>query len=145
MITVTKIFSFETAHAIFGYEGPCKHIHGHSYHLYVTVSCHVGDDMPLAAPGFLIDFRELKAIVQRNVIDELDHALVLSEDFLQHHTFPGRPGNLRTWSMEPSAENMLFFIRKQLENRLPDGVFLHQLKLFETEGSYAEWFHGQGP
>jgi 6-pyruvoyltetrahydropterin/6-carboxytetrahydropterin synthase len=38
MISITKIFRFETAHAIFGYEGPCAHIHGHSYELHVSVA-----------------------------------------------------------------------------------------------------------
>ena len=36
-IRVTKSFSFETAHALYGYDGLCKNIHGHSYKLYVTV------------------------------------------------------------------------------------------------------------
>lgn len=38
IIRVTKEFRFEMAHALFGYDGPCKDIHGHSYKLSVTVS-----------------------------------------------------------------------------------------------------------
>ena len=37
MLLLTKIFDFETAHAIDGYNGMCKNIHGHSYELHVTV------------------------------------------------------------------------------------------------------------
>jgi 6-pyruvoyltetrahydropterin/6-carboxytetrahydropterin synthase len=36
-IRVTKLFRFEMAHALNGYDGPCKNIHGHSYELQVTV------------------------------------------------------------------------------------------------------------
>ena len=37
VIRVTKSFSFEMAHALWNYDGPCKNIHGHSYKLFVTV------------------------------------------------------------------------------------------------------------
>ena len=36
-IRITKHFDFETAHALYGYDGKCKNIHGHSYQLYVTI------------------------------------------------------------------------------------------------------------
>ena len=39
-IRITKQFSFETGHALYGYDGKCKNIHGHSYQLFVTV---IGD------------------------------------------------------------------------------------------------------
>ena len=37
MIRITKKFDFEAGHALFGYDGKCKNLHGHSYKLYVTV------------------------------------------------------------------------------------------------------------
>ena len=37
VIRLTKEFSFEAAHALEGYDGPCREIHGHSYRLFVTV------------------------------------------------------------------------------------------------------------
>lgn len=36
-IRITKQFNFETGHALYGYDGKCKNVHGHSYKLYVTV------------------------------------------------------------------------------------------------------------
>ena len=36
-IRITKQFNFETAHALYGYDGLCKNVHGHSYKLDVTV------------------------------------------------------------------------------------------------------------
>ena len=37
VIRLTKEFSFEAAHALDGYDGPCREIHGHSYRLFMTV------------------------------------------------------------------------------------------------------------
>ena len=36
-IRITKKFAFETGHALYGYDGKCKNVHGHSYKLSVTV------------------------------------------------------------------------------------------------------------
>ena len=36
-IRITKEFSLETGHALYGYDGLCKNVHGHSYKLYVTI------------------------------------------------------------------------------------------------------------
>ncbi len=43
MIRLTKIFNFEMAHALYGYDGPCKNIHGHSYQLEVTIAGNLKD------------------------------------------------------------------------------------------------------
>ena len=57
MLSITKIFNFEMAHAINGYDGACKHIHGHSYQLFVSVSFAKNDSEYIAPPGFIIDFK----------------------------------------------------------------------------------------
>lgn len=60
MLMVTKIFQFEMAHAIYGYPGACKNIHGHSYELHVTVSADYKKRSYIPDTGFIIDFKELK-------------------------------------------------------------------------------------
>ena len=37
-IRITKQFTFEAGHALYGYDGKCKNLHGHSYKLFVTVA-----------------------------------------------------------------------------------------------------------
>lgn len=139
MLQVTKIFRFETAHAIHGYPGPCNHIHGHSYELHVTLTSTGAINEYIAAPGFFMDFKELKKLVKDSVIDQFDHCLILSEDYLKEHPGLTESVNLRTWLVEPSAENMLLFIRDLLQKGLPEGVLLYRLRLYETRDSYAEW------
>ncbi|MBL7760016.1 MAG: 6-carboxytetrahydropterin synthase [Sediminibacterium sp.] len=139
MLQVTKIFRFETAHAIHGYNGHCRNIHGHSYVLHVTVGTEISDQEYLPKPGFVIDFKDLKKMVNEIIVNQFDHHLILSEDFLAEHPNTGTPENLIIWKMEPTAENILLYIRNRLLKALPANMLLRKLKIYETSDSYAEW------
>ena len=79
LIRITKEFKFEMAHALMGYDGPCRNIHGHSYSLKVTVAGYPITDENHPKLGMVMDFGDLKKIVKEAVIDEFDHALVLNK------------------------------------------------------------------
>lgn len=138
MLRLTKIFTFETAHAIYGYTGACKNIHGHSYELHVTVASPADDDNFLTATGIAFDFKEIKQIVGSAVIRQFDHKLILSARFLAAHPAFSLPENLLIWENEPTAENILIYIKKTLCDKLPPRIRLVYLKLYETKDSYAE-------
>ncbi len=139
MISITKIFRFEAAHAILHYPGSCAHIHGHSYELQVTVQAtQPGDDF-LKGLGILIDFKELKSLVQQGAISALDHKLILSKAYLAEVNKNFSEDELLVFEVEPTAENLLIFLRNQIRARLPEGIQLISLKLWETRDSYAEW------
>ena len=141
MLQVTKIFHFEMAHAIAGYNGPCKNIHGHSYELHVAVLPAGADDNYIPAPGFIFDFKQLKKIVTSVIIEKLDHKLVLSKTFVEkNNTIPVKE-NLFILDAEPTAENLLIYIRDSLKSHLPEGILLSALKIYETNSSYAEWIN----
>lgn len=127
------------AHAIHGYSGQCRHIHGHSYELHITVSENDKRDHYIDATGFVIDFKELKQLVVDHVIKTLDHKLVLSRDYVSDHPGIHSEENLFLFGAEPSAENLLLYIKKILLIVLPTSVNLAGLKLFETKDSYASW------
>ena len=139
MLLVTKIFRFEMAHAVNGYPGACKNIHGHSYELHVTVSGNALGNDYIPAPGFEIDFKEIKKLVMEYVIKLFEHKLVLSKSFLIQNPGLAAQENLVCWEAEPSAENLLIYIRKELEKVFPVNIKLCSLKLYETKDSYAEW------
>ncbi len=139
MITVTKIFRFEMGHAIHGYEGMCKYIHGHSYVLHVSVKSLSENIEPIQSPGFVIDFKLLKKIVNEKIIQKLDHTLVLSSQYLKEHPNAGTGQNLLIWDYEPSAENILFFIKNEIKDVLSPHFQIVRLRLWETSESYAEW------
>lgn len=139
MFSITKIFRFETAHAIHHYPGSCANIHGHSYELHVTVQATQPSDDFLKGLGILIDFKDLKALVQHYAISALDHRLIVSQAYLAEVNKNFSESELVVLEVEPTAENLLIFLRNQIRAHLPEGIQLTSLKLWETRDSYAEW------
>jgi len=139
MLSLTKIFHFEMAHAICGYPGSCKNIHGHSYELEVTVTGDKENQNYITAPGFILDFKELKQLVTSSIIKTFDHKLILSGSYLGQNPAIKSQENLVAWEAEPTAENLLIYMAKILCNVLPEEVKLVRLRLYETKDSYAEW------
>jgi 6-pyruvoyltetrahydropterin/6-carboxytetrahydropterin synthase len=70
-IRLTKEFDFEMAHSLLNYDGLCKHIHGHSYKLAVTVIATPNYDKSSPKRGMVMDFGDLKKIVKQKIIDIL--------------------------------------------------------------------------
>ena len=75
-VRITKQFSFEMAHALHGYDGKCKNIHGHSYHLDVCVIGTPISNEDDTKYGMVIDFGDLKKIVKSEIVDILDHSII---------------------------------------------------------------------
>ncbi len=134
MLSVTKIFRFEAAHAISGYHGSCREIHGHSYEMHITVtgSCLNENDM-------LIDFKELKKAVESVVIKDLDHALILKHNQINVSATQNMVSKICWLDGEPTAEFLLDFILRRLQTALPDSIEIRRIRLYETNTCYAEW------
>lgn len=141
MFYLTKIFHFEAAHALNGYDGKCRNIHGHSYELRVTVK-----GMPLDEPGnpkngMVIDFHDLKQIVNQEVVDKFDHAFIIGnnmpEDFvgITKRNFD----KVVELPYQPTTENMLSDFAERIKKRLPQHVELYSITLQETRDNIAEW------
>lgn len=141
-VRVTKSFNFETAHALYGYDGKCKNIHGHSYKLFVTVKGIPNQNQDDPKFGMVIDFGDIKSIVKSEVVDEFDHAILLNEN--SPHKELGdnlsKEGHKVIFtSYQPSCENMLLDMVARISPKLPEFIQLQSLRLHETETSYAEW------
>lgn len=143
MIRITKIFTFETAHVLYNYDGKCKNMHGHSYKLFVTVKGNPINDLDSPKNGMVVDFGDIKKIVKEEIVDIWDHAVLLNAN--SPHKKLGedleQKGHKVIYcSYQPTCENMLYDIASKIKNRLPSQVHLAYLKLHETENSYGEWF-----
>jgi len=129
------------AHALKGYDGLCRNIHGHSYELLVTVIGIPVSDATSAKLGMVMDFGDLKKLVRNCIVEEFDHALVLNResaaDFKPDAEMFGR---IIFVDYQPTSENMLIDFVERLKANLPETVKLHHLLLRETVTSYAEWF-----
>jgi len=142
-IRITKHFDFETAHALYGYDGKCKNIHGHSYQLYVTVIGEPINDPNHVKNGMVLDFGDLKKIIKTEIVDVFDHATILNKNSphkeLAEKIKPHSPKTLLV-DYQPTSENMIVDFAHLIQAKLPKSVTLHSLKLYETNNSYAEWF-----
>jgi 6-pyruvoyltetrahydropterin/6-carboxytetrahydropterin synthase len=119
-LTVTKAFEFDSAHHLPHYDGRCKNPHGHRWRLEVTVWGLMQNEGP--KQGMIVDFVDLKKVVNEKVIDVLDH------------------NDINGLIPNPTAENMIQWIAYQL-NDLGSSPIVSccQLRLWETPDSCVTW------
>lgn len=133
MLYVTKQRKFSASHRLFNPElsneqndniyDKCNNYysHGHNYVLEVTVA-----GMPDPKTGYVIDLKELKRIIDENIVDKVDHKhLNFDVPFLE--------------GIIPTVENLAVVFWNILEEKLSSGK-LHKIKLYETDMSYVEYF-----
>ena len=141
-IRITKRFSFEAGHALHGYDGKCKNLHGHSYKLSVTVIGTPITDIANPKFGMVIDFTDLKRIVTEEIINKFDHATIFNKN-TPHvklaKTLLDEGHNVLLVDYQPTTECMITDFATKIKERLPINLKLYSLKLQETESSYAEW------
>ena len=141
-IRVTKEFNFEIAHALWNYDGPCKNLHGHSYKLFVTISGSPINDETNPKNGMVIDFGDLKQIVKQDIVDELDHAVILNSKAIAN--IPKEISQMFERRLildyQPTCENLVIDFAQRIKKQLPEQLKLFSLKLHETETSFAEWY-----
>lgn len=145
MITIAKTFRFEAAHILPRHPGHCSRLHGHSWELTVGVTGGVDP-----ASGFVMDFGDLKQIVQEEIVAPLDHQFLGAGECI--HTFEGysRATNVHELlpnNFYPTSENLVKLFAEILATRLRDidrqagqsEIKLAYVKLNETCTSEAIW------
>ena len=130
------------AHALPLYEGKCHNIHGHSYKLFVTVEGSPISRQGASTDGMVMDFSQIKKIVEQCIVARFDHALVLPDSDAAANapcdSLGGYPAKLIRVGFQPTAENLLLYFASLLKGELPEHTRLYSLKLYETETSCAE-------
>ena len=108
--------------------GKCANLpgHGHNYRLFVTVQGEIAGDT-----GFVVDLGALDSLVNRQVIEPLDHQHlnVAIPEFGEGESIP-------------SSENLVRWIHARLVGAMPEGAELAKLRLEEDEELAAEWLAG---
>ncbi len=141
-IRITKAFKFEMAHALKGYDGLCRNIHGHTYELKVTVAGNLVSDENSPKLGMVMDFGDLKKIVKEEIVNKYDHSLVLynkmSESLIAELKNNFERIILKDYN--PTSELILLDFVKTIQARLPENIMLKRMFLRETTTSYAEWY-----
>jgi len=142
-IRITKEFTFETGHALYGHDGKCKNIHGHSYKLSVTI---IGN--PIKNPndskfGMIMDFSDLKKIIKEEIVNRFDHATIFNKN-TPHlelaNNLKSMGHNIVLVDYQPTSEMLVLDFADKIKKRLPNNIKLFSLKLRETGTCYAEWY-----
>jgi 6-pyruvoyltetrahydropterin/6-carboxytetrahydropterin synthase len=98
--------------------------HGHNYELDVTVEGEIDE-----ATGFVYDLKELREVVEAQVVNDVDHRnLNLDVAWLE--------------GVNPTTENLVVGVWRRLEGLLPERIRLVRLVLWETPRNYVEYTGG---
>jgi len=138
-IRITKQFKMEMAHALHGYDGLCKNIHGHSYKLWVTLRGVVKDEPGHKKDGMVLDFSLLKKMVKPLIIDKFDHSLVLNANSPHANIDLSAFEKVFFLPYQPTSENLVNDFANIIRKQLPKHIELYKLVLSETANSFAEW------
>lgn len=135
------------AHALFEYDGICRNIHGHTYGLEITLIGKVRQKPGSPKDGMVIDFHDLKMLVDEHIINKLDHALMINNMVSAEYTKVMKNLSERVYfvDFQPTTENIVLHIAQILSPLLPEDVSLHSVRLYETPSSFAEWFSSDNP
>ena len=119
-----------------------RHIHGHSYKLFVTIVGKPIGDPENIKQGMVMDFGDLKRLVKGPIVDKLDHSLVLNN--AAEHKIPDKSNQMyskvHVFDFQPTCENLVLYIVEKLKPTLPKGIELNSVSLYETASSFAEWY-----
>ncbi|KGQ63199.1 6-carboxy-5,6,7,8-tetrahydropterin synthase [Gallibacterium anatis 7990] len=139
MLKVAKEFSFDMAHLLDGHDGKCQNLHGHTYKLQVIVSGETENSG--AKKGMVIDFSDLKKVVNDLIISPMDHAFIYDQSSERETKIAQllQQLNSKTFALpvRSTAENLAQFIFQRLKENV--GFHLHSVRLWETPTSFAEY------
>ncbi len=124
MFELTVRSRFSAAHSLCGYPGDCARLHGHTWTVEVKVT---GDKLDQL--GMLVDFKDIKKQLSK-IIDQLDHRFL--------NDIPG----FREEGVNPTAENLAYYIYKTLEQAIDairEGVRLKEISVWESPDAYATY------
>ena len=129
---ITKQYKFCAAHKYWNSKwseeqnkdifGKDIYLHGHNYLLDVTISGPINRES-----GFIINLKTLNDLVNRKIIESLDHRHIDKEiDWFKNN--------------QPSTENMVIFIWDKIVNDIPKPAKLYSIKLQETPTIYTKYY-----
>lgn len=142
-MNLTVRSSFDAAHRILGHPGKCAYLHGHTYHVEVTVAAARLDPL-----GMVIDFDDLRALVRKAVLDRWDHATLLVERDPLVPAILGvqaeAPEKVVRLPQNPTVEVLTCEAWQAIRGALPPEVRLVRLRIEETPACSSE-LGSEGP
>ncbi len=134
MFSITREFHFCYGHRLLNYEGKCAHPHGHNGRAEITL-----ESETLDGRGMVLDFTELKHLVNDWIEEHLDHKMVLAEDDPLVPVLAGLDEPMYLMNCPPTAENFAKLLFDLVRDR---GYPVRQVVFWETDKCAAA-YHGQ--
>lgn len=144
MITITRTFEWDMGHRVTNHASLCKNPHGHRYKMEMNISGPLNEKMNDAGQGMVLDFGHLKALVNKEVVDKLDHSFMYWKKDAVMHKFATENDTLRFIGVDfvPTAECIVQYLAEQItavfKKELPD-VVLERVEVYETPTCKAIW------
>ena len=131
MYQVTREIRFCYGHRLLNYDGKCRHLHGHNGRAVITLAAPRLDPL-----GMVVDFSQIKRIVQGWIDDALDHRMLLHKDdpLLAYLRQQGEP--VFVMDVNPTAENIAKLIYDYTAGQ---GFPVVEVQLWETDHCYASY------
>jgi 6-pyruvoyltetrahydropterin/6-carboxytetrahydropterin synthase len=131
MFRVSREIDFCYGHRLLNYEGKCRHLHGHNGRVVITLQADGLDNR-----GMVLDFSDIKRVINRWVDEELDHRMILHRDdpVVPVLTKMGEP--LFLMETNPTAENIAQMIYRFASQQ---GFPVVEVRLWETPRCYATY------
>ena len=144
MLTVTKTVRFDAAHILTNHQGMCRNLHGHTYRVDVSVRRSAAASGSGVPSDMVIDFKDLKKVIEDTVVSRYDHAFIYNETSPAESEIAAvvSKHGMRVVALpwRSTAENLARHFFAELSARL-EGV--SSVKVWETPDSCAEYSAGQ--
>ncbi|MDP6467363.1 MAG: 6-carboxytetrahydropterin synthase [Pirellulaceae bacterium] len=132
MFRVTREIDFCYGHRLLNYDGKCKYLHGHNGRAIITLESENLDDR-----GMVIDFSEIKRVVNQWIDDNLDHRMILQRADPMVPILREMNEPVYLIDTNPTAENIARLIH---EFAASHGFPIVQTQLWETPNCFATYY-----
>lgn len=144
LITISKEIEFDAGHRVPNHKSKCRNPHGHRYRVRVYAAGHIVEEPGASDEGMLVDFSDLKKIMQTKIHDVLDHGFIIYKDDEQMvEALYGRDWNVIIFPYIPTAENIARWcwdqIQEPIETSFRDNLWLMSITVYETPTSEATY------
>ena len=134
MYTVTREISFCYGHRLLNYDGKCRHLHGHNGRVEIELASET-----LNALGMVLDFEEIKRVVQHWIDRELDHKMILCRKDPLIPSLEALGEAFYLIDENPTAEAIARLI---YEYAFSQNLPVTEVRLWETPKSHASYRSG---
>jgi len=129
MYKVTKVINFCYGHRLLNYKGKCRNLHGHNGKVEIELFSENLDKM-----GMVLDFAQIKNIIEEWIEENLDHKLLLSKDDPFVKILRENNENVYVMETNPTAEAIAKLIYDfAVSRKLP----VSEVRFWETDNSFA--------